>query len=267
MTQIFGNTEVDSFQLGDPSGINGCDGADLRPGCETVASPGYVFLGSKTRIYGSASPPPAFGPSPGDADPSLADGEDTFTVFYLQGMDVVSRTVAAPGSDDAGTDPGAGHTLTLDGQADTDYYTIHTLGSHGDDAQLRHQRARHGRARRRRRRARDLRLRPARRARRLHPGHADAQARPTTSSCCARPSASTRRRRTGSPTTPTASRPTCDASPTEKAHHPAFVALLHGSDGPSTATAGSPATAAATSATSSATTSSASTTTRRSTDA
>jgi len=40
------------------------------------------------------------------------DGEDRFVVFYLQTMNVA-----------------AGHTLTLDGQADTDTYTIHTTGS------------------------------------------------------------------------------------------------------------------------------------------
>ena len=41
-----------------------------------------------------------------------ADGEDRITVYYLQSMDVA-----------------AGHTLTLDGQAGTDTYTIYTTGS------------------------------------------------------------------------------------------------------------------------------------------
>ena len=40
-------------------------------------------------------------------------------------MDVVERTAAG------GTTNGAGHTLTLDGQADTDYYAIYTTGSQG----------------------------------------------------------------------------------------------------------------------------------------
>ena len=54
------------------------------------------------------------------------DGEDQFFVWYLQSMDVI----AAPAGLASG--PGAGHSLTLDGQGETDYYTIYTLGSHGD---------------------------------------------------------------------------------------------------------------------------------------
>ena len=70
-----------------------------------------------TRAYGSADPLTAA---------TDDDGEDVFAVYYLQSMDVVSRTGAA------GTIvPGAGHTLTLDGQADTDYYSVYTTGSHG----------------------------------------------------------------------------------------------------------------------------------------
>ena len=231
MTQIFGNADVDTFQLGDPSGISGCDGADLRPGCEAVASPGYIFLGSKTRIYGSAAVPPLNGPSPGDADPSLADGEDRFTVFYLQDMDVVSRTVPAPGSDDAGTDPGAGHTLTLDGQADTDYYEIRTLGSHGDERNYVinvldtgapdngvDELAIYGfdqidaldgylPGTLTRKRTDDIFLLRAAKC-------IDTEAPFGVTDAAA-----------GVPTT-------CDATPSEQAHHPAFVALLHGNDGP-----------------------------------
>jgi hypothetical protein len=73
------------------------------------------------------------------------DGEDRFIVYYLQDM----ATVTSPdgeyinpvtGQPVEVTVNGAGvptldprHTLTLDGQADTDYYDIYTLGSNGVD--------------------------------------------------------------------------------------------------------------------------------------
>ncbi|HYC45994.1 MAG TPA: hypothetical protein VED01_10995 [Burkholderiales bacterium] len=58
-------------------------------------------LDGKTEVYGSQ-----------DTDATGNDGEDRFTVDSLLSMDVTG-----------------GHTLTLDGQADTDYYTIYTTGS------------------------------------------------------------------------------------------------------------------------------------------
>jgi Ca2+-binding RTX toxin-like protein len=124
ITRIWGNTETDHIQFGDLSGITG--GTTFGDGITTFASDGFIFLGSQTRAYGSnCAPDVCF--SAGDAghNPSIADGEDTFTVYYLQSADVLS----APAQLGVGT--GAGHSLTLDGQADTDYYIVHTTGSHG----------------------------------------------------------------------------------------------------------------------------------------
>ena len=53
LTQIWGNHDVDTFQLGDRSGL---------AGGTTLGSDGYIFLGSKTQIYGTASAP-ACGPT------------------------------------------------------------------------------------------------------------------------------------------------------------------------------------------------------------
>ena len=66
-----------------------------------------AYLGATTRVYGSHLLPGAAG-APSD------DGEDRFTVDRLQTMNV------------AGVE-----TLTLDGQADTDTYTVKTTGSQG----------------------------------------------------------------------------------------------------------------------------------------
>lgn len=98
LTEIWGNTDADTIQFGDASG--------LAMGT-TLGSAGYIHLGSQTRAYGGNVPPTSTDPVP-PAD----DGEDRFIVFYLQTMNVA-----------------AGHTLTLDGQADTDTYTVHTTGS------------------------------------------------------------------------------------------------------------------------------------------
>ncbi|MEY2518223.1 MAG: large repetitive protein, partial [bacterium] len=93
-TRVWGDTDVDVFQFGDPSGVGGAT---------TVGSDGYVKLGGNTRVYGSQ-----------DESAAEPDGEDAFTVYYLQTMNV-----------------GAGHTLTLDGQAETDTYDIYSTGSRG----------------------------------------------------------------------------------------------------------------------------------------
>src|SRR5688500_14300830 len=103
LTQVWGHTDVDTFQLGDPTGV---------AGGTAWGAPGYVFIGPKTRIRGSH-----------DLDSSGDDGEDRFRVFYLQDADVVNNQLNTNG---------AGHTLTLDGQADTDYYEVHTTGSRGN---------------------------------------------------------------------------------------------------------------------------------------
>ena len=120
LTQIFGNDDIDQIQFGDPTGM---PTSVTGPGAkETPGDPGYVFIGSKTIAYGSNCTPTVCN-SVGDAahDPSIADGEDVFTVYYLQSADVL----AAPAQSRAA----AGHSLTLDGQADTDYYRIYTTGS------------------------------------------------------------------------------------------------------------------------------------------
>ena len=78
----------------------------------------------------SSAAAPDDGSSAGDAahDPSIADGEDQFTVWYLQSMNVVTEPAAA----DRRTRAAAPATsLDLDGQADTDYYAVYTTGSHG----------------------------------------------------------------------------------------------------------------------------------------
>ncbi len=85
LTQIWGHTDVDTFELGSSSGE-------------------YIYLGGKTRIRGSQNL------SALDED----DGEDRFRVYYLQTMNT-----------------GAGHTLTLDGQGESDYYEVFTTGSQG----------------------------------------------------------------------------------------------------------------------------------------
>ncbi|MGB7818284.1 MAG: Calx-beta domain-containing protein, partial [Ornithinibacter sp.] len=95
VTNIWGHTDVDRFQLGDGTGVSGGTAVD---------SPGYIHLGSDTRIHG--------GQNPSATDEK--DGEDEFTVWYLQSMNV-----------------GLGHTLVLDGQAETDTYRVYTSGSRG----------------------------------------------------------------------------------------------------------------------------------------
>ncbi|RUY91989.1 hypothetical protein, partial [Mesorhizobium sp. M7A.F.Ca.CA.001.10.2.1] len=100
LTRIFGNTDVDTIQFGDTSGAGGTN---------TQGSAGYVFLGSKTRAYGSQN-----------LDVNNVDGEDRFRVYYLQ--DTTTQT--SPNMQTA-----AEHTLTLDGVSGTDLYEIYTLGS------------------------------------------------------------------------------------------------------------------------------------------
>jgi len=107
LTQIFGNADADFFQFGDPTGIGGGT---------TQGDAGYIFIGSKTRVYGSADATVS-GTDVGN------DGEDSFRVYYLQ--DAATRTSPVTAS------VVAEHTLTLDGQAGSDSYFIHTTGSNG----------------------------------------------------------------------------------------------------------------------------------------
>ena len=112
LTTIFGNTDLDTIQFGDESGV---------AGGTTLGSAGYIHLGSKTRAYGSAVVPAV--QLDGSKLSTGDDGEDRFFVYYLQSMLVGSGQVGQPA--------GAGHTLTLDGQADSDTYTVQTTGSTG----------------------------------------------------------------------------------------------------------------------------------------
>src|SRR4029453_11275049 len=64
---------------------------------------GGTYLGPNTTAYGSD-----------DLSAAEPDGEDRFFVDELQTMDVAG-----------------GHTLTLDGQAKSDTYTVQTTGSEG----------------------------------------------------------------------------------------------------------------------------------------
>jgi hypothetical protein len=114
MTEIFGNNDVDFIQFGDPTGSTG--GTSLN-------SDGYIFLGSKTRAYGSQAVP-AYNATTGKFVSSGDDGEDRFFVYFLQ--DTTTQT--GPNVTTV-----AEHTLTLDGQADSDVYEVHTLGSNGED--------------------------------------------------------------------------------------------------------------------------------------
>ena len=126
-TRIFGNTDVDTIQFGDESGV---------AGGTQWGDDGYIYLGSRTRAFGSA-----------DATATTGDdGEDRFRIYYLQDMAAeTAPAISAIGFATEGYDSqtggnayattldvGAQHTLTLDGQADTDSYEVFTLGSQGD---------------------------------------------------------------------------------------------------------------------------------------
>ncbi len=104
LTQIFGNDDADLIQFGDTSGASG--GTDQ-------GDDGYIFLGSKTKVFGGQD-------------------EDRLQVYYLQD----TATVTSPAQLALLTTQGrenAEHTLTLDGQAGSDSYQVHTLGSNGLD--------------------------------------------------------------------------------------------------------------------------------------
>ena len=181
LTTIFGNSDLDTIQFGDRA-------------ARRVAPPSAAPATSTSarRRAPSAAPSP---PSSRSTAPKLStgdDGEDRFFVYYLQSMAVGSGQVGQPA--------GAGHTLTLDGQADSDTYTVQTTGSRGSvrnyvinilDTGARQRRRRRGASSYGRRRP------------------------PTTSSCCGPRAAST-------PRAPTASnrrrRPA--SAPTESARPP-----------------------------------------------
>ena len=107
LTRVFGNNDTDVVEFGDPDGVAGGTSPD---------DPGYIHLGGKTRVYGTAAPTPAGTTASACTTTTSAPycDEDTFTVYFLQTMDVAS-----------------GDTLTLDGQDATDTYTVYTSGSRG----------------------------------------------------------------------------------------------------------------------------------------
>ena len=109
-TEIWGFTDVDTFQFGDATGL-----PTLATPKETLGDDGYIYLGSKTRVYGDET-----------TNPTGNDGEDQFLVYYLQ-----STLVTTSPSTGTGSIATAGHSLTLDGLADTDTYNIWTTGSRG----------------------------------------------------------------------------------------------------------------------------------------
>ena len=94
IARIFGNADNDAFYF---------DQTDLD---------------GKTRVYGSNRPTDCVGvpPGPCGADAPAGDGQDYFEVNQLETMDVA-----------------AGHTLTLDGQSDTDTYVVNTAGSNASE--------------------------------------------------------------------------------------------------------------------------------------
>ena len=116
-TNIWGNTDVDQFEFGDADRRQRLPDRTRRPPRLRHALQRRVHLPRlEDAVHGSQS-----AVSPGD------DGEEQFVVWYLQSMNVIGAPAGL-----AGGATGAGHSLTLDGQAETDYYTIYTLGSHGD---------------------------------------------------------------------------------------------------------------------------------------
>jgi hypothetical protein len=122
-TTIFGNDDVDQIQFGDTSGGSGQT---------TQGSDGFIYLGSRTTVYGSDTAPTDGAGVNGKGLSIGDDGEDRFRVYFLQD----TATVTSPSMLDALQALGqadAGHTLTLDGQADTDTYEIYVLGSDGTD--------------------------------------------------------------------------------------------------------------------------------------
>ncbi|GAB3043216.1 hypothetical protein GCM10027052_26710 [Parafrigoribacterium mesophilum] len=112
---VWGGSDVDLIQLGDPSGLDLAQTTNPALNKEQWGDAGYIFLGAKTTIHGNAT-----------TDSLTSDGEDRITVWHLQSMDVVT----SPTGLQSGV--GAGHTLTLDGQGESDYYAVYTNGSHGN---------------------------------------------------------------------------------------------------------------------------------------
>ncbi|WP_294608493.1 hypothetical protein [uncultured Roseovarius sp.] len=134
ITRVFGNKDVDLIQFGDTGGSTGMTG---------WGDDGYIYLGSQTRAYGSADAVTGEYATPDARN----DGQDSFVVYYLQ--DAAAQTSPAIETITYATVPYdtdaivagenfdlsvlAMHTLTLDGQSDTDTYEVFTLGSQGDE--------------------------------------------------------------------------------------------------------------------------------------
>ncbi|WP_203230655.1 calcium-binding protein [Agromyces humi] len=114
-TNVWGGSDVDLIDLGDPSGLDLAQTTNPALNKEQLGDPGYIFFGSKTTIHGNAT-----------LASGTADGEDRITVWYLQSMNVVTSPTGLQ------TGTGAGHTLNLDGQGESDFYAVYTNGSHGN---------------------------------------------------------------------------------------------------------------------------------------
>ena len=140
LTNIWGDTDVDTIQFGDPTGIGMTN---------TLGSAGYIHLGSQTRVHGSDNL---------SAARRSDDGEDRILVFFLQSMNVGGRPHPHPRR------PGR-HRLLHD---------LHHRQPRERERrpELRDQHPRHRRPERRRRRGRDLRHRQHRPGvQRLHHRH------------------------------------------------------------------------------------------------
>ena len=184
LTQIWGNNDVDFFQLGDPSGLD-TNPNPIGDTMLTLGAPGYIFFGAKTIVRGSNNAVTAGDPG---HDPSVADGEDHFTVWYLQSMDVI--TAARPVDEPArALERRCRRRSHPDPRRPGGHRLLHRLHHRQPRlaAQLRRPSARHRCGERRRGRARRLRLRQHVAAFNGYVARNDARTtRPTTSSCSAR---------------------------------------------------------------------------------
>ena len=181
LTEIWGYDDIDHIQFGDPTGIPTRRSTRRRRSATPATSSSARRRSPAAATTRSPPATPATtrrSPTARTCSPSATCSRRTCS----------PRRRSSPTTLDARRRP----QLTLDGQADTDYYTVYTTGSRVLGAQLRHQRARHRRRERRRRRARDLRRRQRRPGFNGYVSRARRRAtRTTTSSCCARSSAST----------------------------------------------------------------------------
>ncbi|MCU0918723.1 MAG: hypothetical protein MUF16_00045, partial [Burkholderiaceae bacterium] len=114
-TNVWGNADADFIDFGDTSGsAGGVNWGDA----------GYIFIGSQTRVHGSA-----------DAESLVDDGEDLIRVYFLQDANVTTgpATAVLDGTSGNYVPRAAQHSLLIDGQAGTDAVEVYTLGSRGNE--------------------------------------------------------------------------------------------------------------------------------------